>query len=250
MLAAYRPEVAARRLARPGSTLKPFVLLALLESRKITTDTTLVCPRKLRLGGRDMDCVHAGTGSALGPVEALAYSCNYYFATFAARLSDQQLVQALRQAGFGSRTGLMPSEVTGVLVQPATTEQRQLQALGEQNVRVTPLELLAAYRKLALRQDEASANRALATVFAGLEAATAYGMARLAQPPGMRVAGKTGTATADEGRWTHAWFVGYAPARHPTVALVVFLERGQGGSDAARIADHIFAGYGQMRGTP
>ncbi len=59
----------------------------------------------------------------------------------------------------------------------------------------------------------------------------------------MKVAGKTGTAAAEEGPWTHAWFAGYAPAENPEIALVVFLEKGHGGSDAAEVAREIFAAF-------
>ena len=59
----------------------------------------------------------------------------------------------------------------------------------------------------------------------------------------MKVAGKTGTALADEGPWTHAWFAGYAPAENPEIVLVVFLEKGHGGTDAASVAREIFAAF-------
>jgi cell division protein FtsI/penicillin-binding protein 2 len=42
---------------------------------------------------------------------------------------------------------------------------------------------------------------------------------------------------------THAWFVGYAPAGSPEVALVVFLKRGTGGANAAPLAGQIFKQY-------
>ncbi len=69
-------------------------------------------------------------------------------------------------------------------------------------------------------------------------------MGHAAQPAvAMKVAGKTGTAAADEGPWTHAWFAGYAPAENPEIVLVVFLEKGHGGSDAAGVAREIFAAF-------
>ena len=68
-------------------------------------------------------------------------------------------------------------------------------------------------------------------------------MAHAAQPASpMKVAGKTGTALADEGPWTHGWFAGYAPAENPEIVLVVFLEKGHG-SDAAALARQIFDAF-------
>jgi cell division protein FtsI/penicillin-binding protein 2 len=52
---------------------------------------------------------------------------------------------------------------------------------------------------------------------------------------------------AREGHWTHAWFVGFAPARNPQVAVVVFLERGQGGLDAAPLARKILQAWQQSQ---
>jgi len=61
--------------------------------------------------------------------------------------------------------------------------------------------------------------------------------------PGLRIAGKTGTAQ----RYNHldnAWFVGYAPAENPRIAICVFVEEGgHGGTIAAPIAQKMFAHY-------
>ena len=67
-------------------------------------------------------------------------------------------------------------EALGEIVPPTSVEARQLLALGEANIRITPLELVFAYRKLALKRNLPP------TVFNGLIAATEYGTARLARP--------------------------------------------------------------------
>ena len=50
------------------------------------------------------------------------------------------------------------------------------------------------------------------------------GTANLAQIPGVEVAGKTGTAETAEGQAPHAWFISFAPANKPQVALAVMVE--------------------------
>ena len=115
---------------------------------------------------------------------------------------------------------------------PSSVEQRQLLALGEANILLTPLELAAAYRKLALKKNK--------LVSEALEAAADYGTARMASPAGIKVAGKTGTASDTGSGQIHAWFAGYAPAGAPRIAIVVFLEQGVGGRDAAPIARRLF----------
>ena len=239
VLAAYHPEVAARRLARPGSAFKPFTLLALLKSGKLAPTDSLVCRRNLHVGTHDLSCSHPQTGP-LQAASALAYSCNDFFATFGLRLSAQELKGAFDDAGFGSPSGLAPEEGAGFIHLASTDEERQLQAVGEGEMKITPLEMLKAYRSLALHRKASTENGAEEVVFSGLEQATAYGMARLASLPEMKVAGKTGTPKADQGAWTSAWFAGYAPAEKPEVAVVVFLERGTGPSDAAPLASGIF----------
>jgi cell division protein FtsI/penicillin-binding protein 2 len=246
MLAAYHPEVAARRLARPGSAFKPFTLLALLRTGKLTATDSLVCRRNLHVGTHDLSCSHPQTGP-LDAVSALAYSCNDFFATFGLRLSAAELRAAFNDAGFASPSGFAPEEAAGFIHQAGTDEERQLQAVGEGDMQITPLEMLAAYRGLALRRRAGNASAAERVVFAGLEQGTSYGMARLASTSEMKVAGKTGTPRSTDGAWTHAWFAGYAPVDNPQIALVVFLERGTGPGDAAPLASEIFHAWAQSR---
>ena len=86
----------------------------------------------------------------------------------------------------------------------------------------------------------------LAIVRQGMEAAVQWGTATRAQVPGLNVAGKTGTAEfCDDlairlgfcapglNKPTHAWFIAYAPAENPQIALVVYIYNGGEGSQAA-----------------
>ncbi len=240
VLAAYHLKVAAQRLAAPGSSIKPFTLKALLEAGKVDASTALLCKRPLNIAGHRLDCSHPQTSQPLDAASALAYSCNSYFTTMATRLTPAQLRESFINDGFAQSTGLAPDEAVGTIALASSTAELQLQAIGEWGVQVTPLELLRAYRGLA-RMASDGTDVKLAAIFQGLDGSTSYGMARSAQPENsVRVAGKTGTANADEGAWTHGWFAGFAPANKPTVVLVVFLEKGRG-SDAAAVARQIFA---------
>ena len=58
--------------------------------------------------------------------------------------------------------------------------------------------------------------------------------AQQAKIPGVKVAGKTGTAeTGPAGTTPHSWFIGYAPADNPRVAVAVIMENKGSGSDFA-----------------
>jgi penicillin-binding protein 2 len=74
--------------------------------------------------------------------------------------------------------------------------------------------------------------------------------------PGLRLAGKTGTAEfegpLDEKKNlpTHGWFTGFAPADNPEVSVTVFVERGGGTDDASPIAARIFRRYFHLPDVP
>ncbi len=59
-----------------------------------------------------------------------------------------------------------------------------------------------------------------------------------------QAAGKTGSAEFETGKETHAWFVGFAPADDPKIAVCVIVEEGgSGGTAAAPIARQMFDAY-------
>jgi cell division protein FtsI/penicillin-binding protein 2 len=248
VLTAKNLSAASQRLALPGSTLKTFTLIALLESGKLRPDETFVCPYGLKVGGHNLDCPHPPNLGPIDPVQALSYSCNNFFARMGQRLTPQELRHALVGWGFTSPTHLVPSEATGEVLLARSPSEQELQAIGEAAIHVTPLELLQSYRLVAQRRLEPAPSEPMKIAFAGLEAGTAYGMAAAAATPGLFVAGKTGTAVADEGKWTHGWFCGYAPADKPEIVQVIFLERGRGPTDAAGIGHDVFAAYRDTRG--
>ena len=242
VLAAFHPDVAARRLALPGSVIKPFTLLTLLESDKVDAHTALMCKRPLTIAGHNLECSHPVRNQPLAPAAALAYSCNSYFTSVATGLTPVELRNSFLRYGFGTPTGMASGEATGAISLAGTQAELQLQAVGEWGVQVTPLELLRGYRDLALSSRRHDAK--LAPLFDGLEESVSYGMGHRAQPDGaMKVAGKTGTSVVEAGSWRHGWFAGYAPADKPEIALVVFLEKGRGPLDAASAARVIFAAH-------
>jgi penicillin-binding protein 2 len=89
----------------------------------------------------------------------------------------------------------------------------------------------------------------LATVRESLRQAVTWGTASGSAVSNVAVSGKTGTAEFGQqradGRYdtTHGWYTGYAPTENPEIAVVVFLEHGGGGLDAAPLASEIFDFY-------
>jgi cell division protein FtsI/penicillin-binding protein 2 len=238
VVASYRMDVAARRMASPGSAVKPFTLMALLEAGIVREQTALVCPRIVRIGTHTLDCSHPETNLPLDPVMALAYSCNHFFTSLSRRLSMDALRSEFARAGFNSVTGKWPTEVPGVVGEPQSRDDLELMGVGEAEVQVTPLALAEAYRNLIqpLRRPDTVTSE-LRLVSRGLQAVVEKGTGQLAASNHVHVAGKTGTS---EG---HAWFAGFAPAENPELVIVIFLEHGTGGADAAPLAGRIFDAY-------
>ena len=71
---------------------------------------------------------------------------------------------------------------------------------------------------------------------------SARGTAGSAALQGVTIAGKTGTAQAPPYP-DHAWFVGFAPAENPKIVTAVFVEFGEHGYVAARMASKIIEAY-------
>jgi len=221
--------------------MKPFTLMALFEAGLVSENTSIFCPITVAVHGRRLDCSHGALARPVNPVMALAYSCNHFFIRTSEGLPMDVLYRTFLRAGFDSLTGKWPSEVPGTLRHPASKEAVQLMGIGEEGVVVTPLALAEAYRTLAVRLRNPRRTTDLQLIAEGLESAINVGTARLAASKGIRVAGKTGTSGG------HAWFAGFAPVERPEIVVVVFLEKGRGGSNAAPIAGRIFAEYSKTR---
>jgi stage II sporulation protein D len=211
----------ANRSADPGSILKPLFLAAALQQDEILPQTTVFCRRNLQIvdGVHEykLPCTHPQSDVAFAAQEALAYSCNQYFAALADRIPTSELATILQHYG-------LPRAPT-----PLTREQKQLLVLGVGGIAVSPAQIAAAYRKLFLELDKSPGS----AVGQGLKDSVRFGMAHNAAVTGVEVAGKTGTTTRG------GWFAGSAPLGHEHVVIVIYLPRGNG-ADAARLAQHFF----------
>jgi peptidoglycan glycosyltransferase len=221
-------ELAERSLFPPGSTLKPFVLSALMRSGKLSANASFACPGRLRIGSRTLDCSHPPLAAPVRVDTALAYSCNCFVAHAAERFGPGELARELERAGFAG----------GRIQTVADGDGIRLQALGERGVLVTVAELALAYRSLAMN----SALPEMRPIRDGLEGAVEFGTAQNAGVAGVKVAGKTGTALTSAGE-TIAWFAGFVPSVSPRVAIAVMVHGRSGGADAAPVAGRILEAY-------
>jgi cell division protein FtsI/penicillin-binding protein 2 len=224
VLAANSSPLSGKILLPPGSTLKPFTLLSLLETGKLRPDAYFLCPERLTLAGRRVDCSHPRMVAPIRVDTALAYSCNCFVAHAAERFEPGELARDLQAAGMDELTPARDPDI------------QRLQAIGEADVLVTPVGLARAYRQLALRLSGGKSE-----VLAGLEGAVEYGTAQLARVGWATLAGKTGS-TRHRGEFI-AWFAGFVPSRAPEVVITLMLSGRHGGSDAAPVAAQILQAW-------
>jgi len=238
LLAASHLADAARTLAAPGSTLKPLALYGLVAAGRWDPSRRIACSRRLRIAGRSLACSHPAS-DPMNAQQALAWSCNSYFAAVGAGLGPGELRRLLAPGGLLGQTGLAPDEAVAELREPHSADEEALTLLGVDGVRVTPLELAAGYRWLALQLAAHSGSAAAQVVQAGLADSASFGIAAAADAGGIPVAGKTGTANLGAGTASLGWFAGLVPAEEPKAVVVVYLPAGHGASAAAVAADLI-----------
>jgi penicillin-binding protein 2 len=158
----------------PGSTVKPMMGLAGLESGLVTTETTVPDPGWYRLPGdsrryRDWILKIRGTGHApqVDLHMAIVESCDVYFYDLARRLTIDRMYDYLHPFGLGERTRVdTTSERRGVL--PSTRWKREAMAqpwypgetlsagIGQGYVLTTPMQLAVATSALATRGERRS----------------------------------------------------------------------------------------------
>ncbi|GAC1310922.1 MAG: penicillin-binding protein 2 [Vulcanimicrobiaceae bacterium] len=252
----------------PGSTFKIFTVAAALEAGAVAPDATFYDPGTLPVGAF---VVHDNEGEATGTQDltgAFALSSNVDFAQIALRLGVARWFDAAARWGFGSRVDFaLPVERDRLPARATVTPSILAQlGFGQADLLVTPLRMALVGATIAAggttpqpflvstvrgeRTRVVGAPHALAAPITPEVAASVRdemvavvrgGTGRAAALEGVTVAGKTGTATNPAGR-SHAWFVAFAPAEAPRVAVAIVVENaGYGGAIAAPIARRVIA---------
>ena len=232
--AVVNPEVAFDHALPPGSTIKPFTTLAALQTGVITHDTRIRCRQKFKREDVVDNCSHPPNLAPFTPAEALAQSCNYYFASLGERLNEERVSSLLNEFGLGqmlARDRWQPESAVG--------EGAYLQ--------VTPIQLAKAYAALFNGQIQLN-EKDRSILIEGMRGAVSFWTAKKAELDSLPafVIGKTGTSTPLQGFRPQGWFVGLALANDTKAAqlvVVVYLKNAHG-SDAAEVARPIFEEFG------
>lgn len=275
---------ATRELYPPGSTFKTIVASAAIENGIFAPETEFPDPAQYELPGSTAVISNAGDrpcndGNVTTLLRAFVRSCNTTFARIAVEVGAPAIGRVAEGFGFNSSLPFPwdPAESvfqTDLLADdPAALAQS---GIGERDVRATPLQMAIVAAAIAnqgqvmapylvgsvfdadgaevevvqpQKLDQAVSADVAAVITQMMERVVTEGTGRLAAVPGVRVAGKTGTATGTAGR-PHAWFIGFAPVDHPTIAIAVLIEAGgsvgetaSGGAVAAPIAAKVLSNW-------
>lgn len=259
---------AMRTPTAPASTLKVFSALAILESGRHES-ATYHCGGFFQFPNyaRRFHCDHRSGCGSLTLAEALQRSCNVYFFRGANEIGGERLLEVYRRFGLGAPTGAgadgLGPEASGTLHGGgrALGGDVIMAAIGQGQVSATPIQMARALAALAnggllhqphivqklvqadgtvVRPARAASQQVRlapehrAAIIRGMRDVVrrAPGTAvRVGFDPAWEVAGKTGTA--ERAGSTDAWFFCFAPASAPRIVVVVRVEEGGAGSQAA-----------------
>jgi cell division protein FtsI (penicillin-binding protein 3) len=248
----------------PGSTIKPFAVLAALESGRFETDSRIdTAPGYMWVGNKLVqDPLNRGVMSL---THALEKSSQVAIAKLALALEEREVYDVLARAGIGTPVGSgLPGEAAGRFSDVGLDNEvvRVTLAYGY-GLSLSPLQLAQAYLTLAsggelltpsillgaARPGERAFSPALTrSVLEMMETVTSeQGTAPKARIAGYRVAGKTGTARIvgkqgyDDERHV-ALFAGVVPIEDPRLVMVVVVNEPSGGvSGGGAVAAPVFA---------
>ena len=240
----------------PGSTFKLVTAAAALSSGQYT-------PESMVPGGSSLDLPQTTTnlpnengmscgGDRITLTQALRVSCNVAFGWLGLQLGDDALREQAQKFGFGDKyLDDLNDQAESVFPAKPDAPQTALSAIGQFDVAATPLQMAMVASGIAnggtvmkpYLVDEIRSPNLDVLDKANPEpyrSATSPSVARdltqmmidvvdngtgtTAQIPGIKVAGKTGTAQSSADRNPYAWFVSFAPADDPKVAVAVLVE--------------------------
>jgi penicillin-binding protein A len=261
----------------PGSLFKVVVSAAALEDG-YTPDTVIPAPDELPLpnSSRVIPNFNGSSCSSTGEQtlnDALTISCNTAFAQLGMDLGEDRVREMAEAFGMDGEKFDIPLRVQGSSIGDVEDDAALAQtSIGQRDVRMTPLQaaMIAAtvandghqMRPYLVDQVQAPDLTVIDStepeewrnpvsvdvanqLTEMMKSVVANGSGRAARIPGVEVAGKTGTAQVSEDVADHTWFMGFAPADDPKIAVAVFVANGggTGGERSAPIARQVMQAY-------
>jgi peptidoglycan glycosyltransferase len=264
----------------PGSTFKVVTALAAIDSGEFTPSSTLSGKSGQVFSGHPLANDGGAEFGQIDMTTALTFSVNTYWAQVAEQLGRRTLGEYMSRLGFFRKPRLdYPRDqmlASGVYdksrLLPADSDRTDLARLGigQERLAVTPLQMALVAATVAnggklmrphltdrivdpdgrtvktiepAEQEQVVKPATAKAVGAMMTRVVDEGTGTAAALSGISVAGKTGTAERDPAAdITQPWFIAYAPADDPEIAIAVTVEKTQGGfggTVAAPIAKQV-----------
>ena len=278
----------------PGSTFKIVTSIAALRRGIVTPDQIIAdCDGAMRVGGRRFTCDNglAHHGQLMLP-GAIAESCDIYYYTLGLMTTAEAIAGEARRFHLDQRSGIELPYETGRMIVPDAAWKRANRdenwfpgdtanmSIGQGYLLETPINMACFAASVA--RGETTTKPTLvhradaptqhtepigltpeqrAAILEGMEGCTTTGTAKIIteidalKVPGVRLAGKTGTAQIP-GNKNAAWFICFAPLENPQVAIAVTIEGDTpgetfaGGREAAPVATAILRKYFEKKSHP
>jgi penicillin-binding protein 2 len=266
----------------PGSTFKPTMALAGLETGTMDEQFTVHCAGGASFYGTYHRCHLKGGHGAVSLHRAIVQSCDVYFYTVGNMMGIDQIAHYADMVGFGHKTGIdLPSEKEGTV--PSTlwamrnyhrkwyAGETVSVAIGQGALTVTPLQLARAIGGIAMggvwqQPHLVQTAKVDKPVTATLDpvhikdvvdgmygVVNEWGTGVMGQIPGLQVCGKTGTAQVESSELAkatgglaseaNAWFVGFAPCYDPEIVVAALWDHGGEGPLVAPIVRDVLKAY-------
>lgn len=276
--AAEPPSVVRNRAVtdtyEPGSTFKVVTVAAALEEHLVTPSTAFTLPYEIHVADRVIHDAEPRSTERMTVADILARSSNVGAITLALALGRERLSHWISRFGFGRQTGIdFPGESGGIVLPP---DKWTGSTIGNvpigQGIAVTPLQMASVYAAIAnggvwLRPHLAArigdrpappparrrivSRRTAAELTAMMRDVVSEGTGVAAEVPGYTVAGKTGTAEKPD-RYGYsdtryvASFVGFVPASHPRLVILVTVDEPHGAIFGGTVAAPAFRAIAQF----
>ncbi|TFV45983.1 penicillin-binding transpeptidase domain-containing protein [Blastococcus sp. TF02A_35] len=266
----------------PGSLFKVIVSAAALEEG-YAPDTVVPAPDIMTLPQTTQQLRNFNNSSCSPSqeqplIDALTISCNTAFAQLGIDLGEDKIREKAEAFGLDDERMEIPLPVAGSHVGEIESDAALGQtSIGQRDVRMTVLQaamvaatvandgvqmkpylvdqLLAPDLSVIDETDPEELREPISAQVADqltemMTSVVARGSGRAARIQGMEVAGKTGTAQVREDLPDHNWFMGFAPADDPKIAVAVFVANGggTGGDTSAPIARQVMQAYFEGQG--
>ena len=264
---------ATQGLYPPGSTFKILTTLEYIQEHTDYENYSYTCTGSYTVGNHTIHCYGNKSHGTQNLRQAFANSCNGAFAEIGMQINSEKFRALANQMLFNSELPYtLPYNQSTFSLDGSSDDWEKLQtAIGQGKTQITPLHNLmivsaianggtlmkpymidhvenvggqtvkkflpSAYGTLMSANDAQFLTHLMSQV---VEIGTGSAM----RGTSYTVAGKTGSAEFETGKETHSWFVGFAPADKPKVAICVLAEEsGSGGAVAAPIARQVLDRY-------